>query len=166
MSDSGSAGTDLHQSMQNTLFNNLGTSNFSRTPTTSPDNKKVPDDLRGPSRIKPPTSNFLDKVYVQSNGLCFQNMADAMAPMCVVQWRAPVNDTSIPQTEDDHRKIAKQLVSAFKDMKTAKDTLGNAYRKRLTPGMQEYYSDWAVEACAWDVLVSLSWIRPVIQRFN
>jgi hypothetical protein len=116
--------------------------------------QKVPLGLKEPCRPKPLTSGCLNKYYPMAAGLCFQNMADAKASMDHVQWRAPGNDETVPQTDEEHRQIAKQLVHAFKDMATAKDTPKNAYRKRLTPGKDLYYEDWAIEACAWDIIVS------------
>ncbi|KAJ6199461.1 hypothetical protein J3E72DRAFT_372474 [Bipolaris maydis] len=108
--------------------------------------------LKSICRPKPPTSACLDKNLVEVNGLYFQKMADAEAAMNDVQWRAPVFDSTIPQTDKDHQHVVKKLLWAFKDMSMAKDTAENAYRKRLTPGEASYYQDWAIEACAWDVV--------------
>lgn len=124
-------------------------SDFNEKPPTSPSHY-----LKPICRPKPPTSACLDKNLVEFNGLYFQNMADAKAVMNDVQWRAPVFDSTIPQTDKDHQDVVKKLLLAFKDMSTAKDTAENAYRKRLTPGEASYYQDWAIEACAWDVVVS------------
>lgn len=135
----------------------MGSPDTSTNPHSLPpvNSKKFSRQLREPSRIRPATSTFLDKKYAPSNGLCFQTLAEAAVPMSALQWRPPRNDKTIPQTDEEHRAVTRQLVTAFKDMSSAKDTMGNAYRKRLTPGSTEYYSDWAIEACAWDVLVSL-----------
>ncbi|KAF1938754.1 hypothetical protein EJ02DRAFT_514293 [Clathrospora elynae] len=114
--------------------------------------EKIPAGLKEPLRPKSVTFEFLNKFYRTTGGLCFQNLADAKASMDHAQWRAPENDDTIPQTDEDHRKVTRHLVNAFKDMAIAKDTLNNAYRKRLTPGESVYYSDWAIEACAWDIV--------------
>lgn len=87
-------------------------------------------------------------------GLCFNNMSEAQKSMAVAQWYAPQEDETIPKTEEEHRRIVVMLVDAFKDMSIAKDTATNAYRKRFTPGDTSYYQDWAIEACAWDIIVS------------
>ncbi|EUC31673.1 hypothetical protein COCCADRAFT_38248 [Bipolaris zeicola 26-R-13] len=122
-------------------------SNFNENPPASPSLH-----LKPICRPKPATSACLDKNLVEANGLYFQNMADAEAVMNNVQWLAPVFDSTIPQTDKDHQNVVRKLVSAFKDMSMAKDTAENAYRKRLTPGEASYYQDWAIEACAWDVI--------------
>ncbi|KAF1846364.1 uncharacterized protein K460DRAFT_282684 [Cucurbitaria berberidis CBS 394.84] len=125
------------------------------SPSSDPaasDKKKVPMGLAEPCRPRPLTSNCLNKNYIEIDGMCFQDMAVAMAAMNQAPWRAPTNDASIPQSDEDHRKVAKQLTEAFKDLGAAKDTQNNAYRKRLTKGEDVYYSDWAIEACAWNIL--------------
>jgi len=116
--------------------------------------EKVPAGFKGPCRPKIMTSKCLKKDFPVTRGLCFQTMDDAKASMDGVQWYAPENDKTIPKTEEEHRAVVKQLVDAFKDMSIAKDTEGNAYRKRLTPGHDSYYGDWAIEACAWNIVVS------------
>ena len=144
----------LHESSPATTRNARSTPVASVTPGPAPsDNKKLPDGLAGPSNIKPLTSKYLDKNYVEVNGTNFQNMANALAAMDQAQWHAPSNDPSIPNTNEELSEIVKRLVDAFKDMETAKDTADNAYRKRLTPGKKEYYGDWAVENCCWQILV-------------
>lgn len=132
----------------------MATAETSPSPgTTTSYNKKAPTGLAEICRSRPFASTCLDKNYNEVDGMCFQNMADATMAMSEPPWRAPTNDTTIPQTDEDQRKVAKQLADAFKDMRTAKDTPGNAYRKRLTKGEDVYYSDWAIEACAWNILV-------------
>ena len=132
----------------------------SPSPGSTTDSKKPPNGYADPCRPKIPTSSCLDKTYVEIDGMCFQNMADAVTAMNQVMWRAPVDDATIPQSDEDHRKVAKQLADAFKDMTAAKDTEGNAYRKRLTKGEDVYYSDWAIEACAWNIVVSENATHP------
>lgn len=116
--------------------------------------EKVPAGLRAPYHPRPLTSTCLKKHFTPVGGLFFQNMAGAKASMDFAQWRSPSYDNTIPQTDKEHQDIVQKLVLAFKDMSAAKDTPDNAYRKRLTPGEAMYYQDWAIEACAWDILVS------------
>ncbi|KAF1837131.1 hypothetical protein BDW02DRAFT_645619 [Decorospora gaudefroyi] len=113
---------------------------------------KVPAGLKGLCRPKPLTSKCLNRNYPKVNGLCFQSMEEAQDAMNDPQWRAPANDATIPQTNEEHQKIVKQLVHSFTDMDAAHDTPNNAYRKRLTPGTKVYYEDWTIEACAWDIV--------------
>ncbi|EFQ94699.1 hypothetical protein CFE70_004548 [Pyrenophora teres f. teres 0-1] len=114
--------------------------------------EKVPEGLKKPCRPRDATSDCLNKKFPDTGSLYFQTIDDAKASMDCVQWRAPVQDGTIPQTDEDHRDIAKQLVNAFKEMSVARDTEGNAYRKRLSPTHDSYYGDWAIEACAWDII--------------
>ena len=116
--------------------------------------KKTPGDLKQPCRPRPPTSDCLNKTYPLTNGICFQNLEEAVKSMNHAQWSAPVDDDSIPRTDAGQRKVVLQIVDAFMDMTVANDTPGSAYRKRLTPGQLEYYADWTIEACAWEILVS------------
>jgi hypothetical protein len=116
--------------------------------------EKVPQSLQAPYRSKAKTSVYLNKSFPLVEGLCFKNMAEAQASMALAQWHAPQDDSTIPQTDEEHCAYARKLVHAFKDMTIAKDTKTNAYRKRFTPGDGVYYKDWAIEACAWDVIVS------------
>jgi hypothetical protein len=113
---------------------------------------RVPPSLKSPERPKTKTSACLVKDFPEVDGLCFQNMAEAKAQMDLAQWHAPEIDPSFPQTDAEHREYVRMLVDAFKDMRTAKDTATNAYRKRLTPGEAVYYKNWAIEACAWDIV--------------
>lgn len=86
--------------------------------------------------------------------------------MAAAQWFAPINDASIPQTDADDRQVIQQLVQAFLDMSVAKDTKDSAYRKRFTLGSNVCYKVWTIEACAWDVLVSLELKAQNIWRVN
>lgn len=123
------------------------------TGTALPDNKRVPEGLAEPCRLKPPTSYYLSRSYRETDDMFFQNMTDAMAIMKRAQWYSPANDASIPQTDEDHRKVVKKLTQAFKDMGSAKDTTNNSYRKRFMPDEKGYYRDWAIENCAWTIIV-------------
>ncbi|KAG9194416.1 hypothetical protein G6011_04451 [Alternaria panax] len=114
--------------------------------------EKVPEFLKASYRPKPSTSICLNQDFPMIEGLCFRNMSEAKKSMAVAQWHAPQEDETIPQTEEEHRKIVMMLVNAFKDMGIAKDTAANAYRKRFIPGETSYYQDWAIEACAWDII--------------
>ncbi|KAL1798472.1 hypothetical protein ACET3X_002509 [Alternaria dauci] len=115
--------------------------------------EKVPKFLKAAYRPKPRTSSkCLEHDFPMVDGLCFKNMSEAQKPMSAAQWDAPQDDATIPKTEEEHREIAMMLVDAFKDMSIAKDTAANAYRKRFTPGEASYYQDWAIEACAWDII--------------
>jgi hypothetical protein len=117
----------------------------------------VPSGLQRLCRPKPAISiDVLNQKHplIEGLGLRFHNLDEAKASMNCAQWRAPKCDSTIPQTDEEDRDIVKQLVDAFKDMDEAKDTANNAYRKRFTPGDGKFYSDWAIEACAWDILVS------------
>ena len=116
--------------------------------------EKVPVGLKEPCRPKYGTSKCLNKKFTVVGGLCFQTMDEAKSSMDCVQWRAPEPDETIPRTEEERRAVVKLLVNAFTDMSVARDTEGNAYRKRLTSGHDSYYGDWAIEACAWDIVVS------------
>ncbi|KAI4934876.1 hypothetical protein J4E85_002738 [Alternaria conjuncta] len=116
--------------------------------------EKVPGGLKDPSRLKTKISQLLDKDddYPEVDGFRFKTLEEARAPMDEPQWYSPEADPSIPETAAEYRKFVKMLVQAFKDMTRAKDTQGNAYRKRLTPGEGVYYQDWAIEACSWDIV--------------
>ena len=116
--------------------------------------EKVPGGLKDPSRLKTKISQLLDKDgdYPEVDGFRFKTLEEARAPMDEPQWYSPAVDPSIPETAAEYRKFVKMLVLAFKDMTSAKDTQGNAYRKRLTPGEGVYYQDWAIEACSWDIV--------------
>lgn len=72
--------------------------------------------------------------------------------MSSFQWLPPTNDVSIPLTDEQDCQVVTEIVDAMKDMSKAKDTVASAYRKRFTPP-EHYYQDWAIEACAWDVLL-------------
>jgi hypothetical protein len=133
------------QSQMNNTFPNL----------TDRSSGKIPAGLKAVCRPKPATSVCLDKSLFRSGDLYFRNIVDAKASMDNVQWRAPAPDDTIPQTDKEHQDIVRKLVWAFKDMSVAKDTAENAYRKRLTTGEPACYPDWAIEACAWDIVVSL-----------
>jgi hypothetical protein len=82
-----------------------------------------------------------------------QNLADAKAVIGRNSWAPPVNDDTIPQDEAADRVVVKRLVEAFCSMEYAKDTNGNAYRKRFTMGYDLAYEPWVIEACAWETLV-------------
>jgi len=116
--------------------------------------EKVPGGLKDPSRLKTKTSQLLDKDgdYPEVDGFRFKTLEEARAPMDEPQWYSPEDDPSIPATAAEYRKFVRMLVLAFKDMTRAKDTQGNAYRKRFTPGEGVYYQDWAIEACSWDIV--------------
>lgn len=119
--------------------------------TPGPDRQKVPDYLTSASKVKPPTSRFLEtqNFHAKDNGFYFQSKAEADLSMAEAQWYPPANDRSIPRTDSEDRRVVGQLVSAAKNMSRAKDTLASAYRKKTSA-----YPEWAMEACAWDVLVS------------
>ncbi|RYN73968.1 hypothetical protein AA0119_g6374 [Alternaria tenuissima] len=121
--------------------------------------EKVPKFLKAAYRPKPNTSICLNKEFPVIEGLCFNNMSEAQKSMAVAQWYAPQEDETIPKTEEEHRRIVVMLVDAFKDMSIAKDTATNAYRKRFTPGETSYYQDWAIEACAWDIIDKAKYIH-------
>ncbi|KAI4617032.1 uncharacterized protein J4E87_008544 [Alternaria ethzedia] len=116
--------------------------------------EKVPGGLKDPSRLKTKISQLLDKDgdYPEVDGFRFKTLEEARAPMDEPQWYSPEVDPSIPETDAEYRKFVEMLMLAFKDMTRAKDTQGNAYRKRLTPGEGVYYQDWAIEACSWDIV--------------
>lgn len=111
-------------------------------------------ELRNVCRPKPPASRCLEKEFSVAGGLYFQNIAEAQAPMERAQWRTPVYDDTVPKTNEEAQIVVKRFVEAMKDMSLARDTLGSAYRKRMTTGGSMSYEDWAIEACAWDILVS------------
>ncbi|KAH9861066.1 hypothetical protein IAQ61_010802 [Plenodomus lingam] len=117
---------------------------------------RLPHDLAAPSRIRPLTSQCLYKpnYNVKQNGLYFQNAGESQRSMSSFQWLPPTNDVSIPLTDEQDCQVVTEIVDAMKDMSKAKDTVASAYRKRFTPP-EHYYQDWAIEACAWDVLVSI-----------
>jgi hypothetical protein len=126
--------------------------------------QKAPSGLKSPGSASPsvaisksPVHPINQKIAMnKGSGLCFHNSDEAKAAMDRAQWHAPKNDGTIPWTAEEQCVIVKQLVDAFKDMTDAKDTDGSAYRQRFTPGddNHKFYSDWAIEACAWGVLVS------------
>ncbi|KNG46722.1 hypothetical protein TW65_06565 [Stemphylium lycopersici] len=109
-------------------------------------------ELRNVCRPKPPASRCLEKEFSVAGGLYFQNIAEAQAPMERAQWRTPVYDDTVPKTNEEAQIVVKRFVEAMKDMSLARDTLGSAYRKRMTTGGSMSYEDWAIEACAWDIL--------------
>ncbi|KAH7347090.1 hypothetical protein BKA66DRAFT_432877 [Pyrenochaeta sp. MPI-SDFR-AT-0127] len=137
----------------NTVGSNVGLPNApdSTAPVLS-DNKRVTDDLAPPARPTTSPSGFLDRTYLKTNGMYFQKTSNAILAMDHAQWYSPTDDASIPQTDEDHQKVVKKITDAFKDMSIAKDNEGNAYRKRLTPGANEFYPDWAIEDCAWIIV--------------
>lgn len=87
------------------------------------------------------------------NGMHFQSQAAAMNFMNDARWQSPVNDLTIPKTDEDERRVVQRLVHAFFDMRYSLDSEGNAYRKRLTPGQPSCAPYWTVEKCAWIILV-------------
>jgi hypothetical protein len=89
------------------------------------------------------------------DGMYFRNTKEAVTAMSHTQWHPPTNDDTIPQDEEQDREVVRRLVEAFLDTSSAMDTEGNAYRKRLTPGTSVFYDPWAIERCAWEILVSL-----------
>ncbi len=105
---------------------------------------------------KPRTSLYLDRDHVATNGMFFRNMTDAMGAVSLCQWRSPNNDASMPQDDGDDREVVRQLVAAIKDTTKTVEKENNHYRKRVNPEMKEYYQDWAIENCAWQVLVCKS----------
>lgn len=112
--------------------------------------------LREAERSRHFRSTSLNQDFTpRDDGLCFQNMTDALATLSIAQWTPDKTDTSIPQTEEEHRKVVKKLVASFMDMSSAKDTVNSAYRKRLIPTEAVYYTDWAIEACAWNIVVRI-----------
>jgi len=115
-----------------------------------PYGQKIPRHLTAGVKIRPPTSHLLETqdFSANENGFYFQSKAEADLSMTQAQWYSPANDSSMPQTDAEDRRVVRQLLSAAKNMSRAKDTLASAYRKK-TNG----YPDWAMEACAWDVLV-------------
>jgi hypothetical protein len=129
------------------------------TPDESPyKQKKIPSYLKSPCHPKPAVStcnehpiNKRYPVVIERLGLRFSNSHDAKSFMDRAQWAPNVDDATIPQTDEAEQDVVKQLFDAFKDLREAKDTAGSAYRKRFTSGE---YSDDAIEACAWDILVS------------
>ncbi|KAH9862683.1 hypothetical protein J1614_010776, partial [Plenodomus biglobosus] len=114
---------------------------------------RPPHQLAEPSRIRPRTSQFLNNTNYKAapNGLYFQNGAEALHPMSNLQWIPPANDVSVPRSDEEDRQVVAYIVGAVKSMTEAKDTIHSAYLKRFKP-QQPYYQEWAIEACAWDVL--------------
>jgi hypothetical protein len=98
----------------------------------------------------------LDRYFTDDeDGMHFRNIKEAVASLNHSKWRPPINDATIPQSEEQERLIVRRLVEAFLDTSSAMDTEGNAYRKRLTPGTNVFYDPWTIERCAWEILVSL-----------
>ncbi|KAJ4364173.1 hypothetical protein N0V83_009629 [Neocucurbitaria cava] len=121
--------------------------------------EKVPTGFARPCRPKPATSALLHKELAETNGLYFQNIAEAASATAQALWRPLTNDASIPVSDEEDRAVVKTLVDAFKDMTIARDTPGNAYRKRLTKGEAVFYNEWSIEACAWNILGMLKSIH-------
>lgn len=126
--------------------------------------EKVPAGFARPCRPKPATSALLHKDLVETNGLYFQNITDSTVATAQALWRPPTDDASIPVSNEEDRAVVKTLVDAFKDMTIARDTPGNAYRKRLTKGETVFYNEWAIEACSWNILVSICMKQLCILR--
>ena len=132
----------------------LPTPDSSPSPT-SPDN--VAENEPTPKVVKLSQSkgaNILNKYYIRTNGMFFQTSKDAKNAMGQAQWRPPINDATMPQSDEEERRIVRRLFDALCNTKSALDTKGSAYRKRFTPGTNVYYDLWPVEACAWGILVS------------
>jgi hypothetical protein len=114
-------------------------------------NERLPDVLK---ISKSKGAAVLDQHFSATGGLLhFQNLEDAKAVIGRNSWAPPVNDDTIPQDEAADRVVVKRLVEAFCSMEYAKDTNGNAYRKRFTMGYDVAYEPWVIEACAWETLV-------------
>ncbi|KAF2852537.1 hypothetical protein T440DRAFT_392401 [Plenodomus tracheiphilus IPT5] len=121
---------------------------------------RLPDQLAEPSKPKPLTSKYLDSQEhdVATNGLYFQKALEAQQPMSGPQWHAPSNDVSIPRTDQEDRAVVRCLVHAIKNMSEAKDTAASPYRRRFSQP-KPYYANWAIEACAWDVVAVVKGIH-------
>ncbi|KAI8932369.1 hypothetical protein NX059_010559 [Plenodomus lindquistii] len=102
---------------------------------------------------------FLDtQLYTPgANSVFFQDQEEAEGSMANCLWRAPENDPTIPTSSTDDRRIVKQIFDAMKDVSEANETPGSANLKRFTP--VPHYKDWALELCAWDVLIHLEGFR-------
>jgi hypothetical protein len=111
-------------------------------------------------------ASILEKYYVKIGGMFFQTFDDARNAMDHAQWNPPMNDPTIPQTDEQDRAVVNLLVEAFMNTDTALDTQGNAYRKRLTPGTNVFYEPWTVEACAWEILVGFPLKNITLTRIN
>ena len=113
------------------------------------------DGLKPPlSYLRHCASVWLNRDIAKVGGLYFQSFADAKASIDITQWRAPAHDDTIPNTDKEYQDIVKKLVQAFKDISALTGNDENAYRRCFTPGDTLAYPDWAIEACAWNILVS------------
>jgi hypothetical protein len=143
------------------INSSLGLPQGTQLPTpTSPlspnlSNKEVEEENM-PELVKPSRSKGADvlmKDYSERNGMYFSNCVEASDAMNHILWYPRMKDNTIPKTDEEDRLVVRRLVGAFLDMDVAKDTEGNAYRKRLTPGTNVFYEPWTIESCAWEILV-------------
>jgi hypothetical protein len=146
-----------------TKTNPSSTSETPPTPTkTRSAPKKVPrkkavQDLTVPKTVsfaKSKGAEVLNKAFTadNSNGMYFQDMAPADAATNTI-FTAPANDPTIPLTPEADRSAVTKLLASIKNMDKALDK-GKNYRYRLEPGHKVSYSEWMIEKCAWELLVS------------
>lgn len=137
------------------------------TITASEDDMAMPADhaepeqrnLEPPSLGKKPSSSaefFIDQDFqVSVNGLYFQNIQESKSATEQIQWHAPANDITIPQTDKDAHRIVKQLRDALMDISEAQDSKNSGYRMRFEGGTTRMsYHSWHAEAAAWGIYVS------------
>lgn len=84
----------------------------------------------------------------------FRSYAESRIPLSPVQWHAPPNDDTIPNSDAYDRVYIRKLVAAFRSIDHANDSPKSQYIGRLKPGAT-FYEPWAIEACAWNILVCL-----------
>jgi len=100
-------------------------------------------------------SDHLDKAFKKNNdnNMSFQSYAAVGIAIGPSQWHPPLQDATIPQTDEQDRGVVCRLFDAMRDIDSALDTENSPYRKRFTPGKDTCYEPWTVEACAWEILV-------------
>lgn len=75
--------------------------------------------------------------------------------MQTTQWHAPSNDSSIPHTPEHERMYVRRIYTSFLCTELANDSSGSQYIKRfrLDSEGKIFYPYWAIEKCAWNIIV-------------
>jgi hypothetical protein len=121
-----------------------------------------PSDLKYSTRLALPRGSdfqaykiltYREPISLDAEGsMYFRNYDESRVPMLRPQWHAPLNDSSLPQSDADDRSYVRLLVTAFRSVEHANDSPKSQYIGRLK-ATSDFYQPWAIEACAWNILV-------------
>lgn len=74
-------------------------------------------------------------------------------------WMPPAPDSSTPQTLQERQAVVRKLLGALKDTSRAKDTDSKSFETRWTTAGKRQYTDAALEATCWEILVRISHLK-------